>query len=207
MIKDYHFSSDVQSAIYDDNTHSWKIHLQNSDTYTSRFLITGIGLLSEPTLPNIEGKESFTGDSFHTSRWPHTPVNFSGKRVAVIGTGASGVQVIQEICKDVGHLTVFQRRPNWCAPLHNASIGQDEMKNIRSRYKEIFERCSRTQAGFLHTVDPRSTFEVSEEERYAFWEHLYARKGFGIWQGNFKDVLTDPTAKKDMSDFIANKIR
>ncbi len=207
LIKDIQFSSDVQSAIYDDNTHSWKIHLQNSDTYTSRFLITGIGLLSEPTLPNIEGKESFTGDSFHTSRWPHTPVNFSGKRVAVIGTGASGVQVIQEICKDVGHLTVFQRRPNWCAPLHNASIGQDEMKNIRSRYKEIFERCSRTQAGFLHTVDPRSTFEVSEEERYAFWEHLYASKGFGIWQGNFKDVLTDPKANKDMSDFIANKIR
>jgi len=207
LIRDIQFSSDVQSAAYDDTTRSWKIQLQNSDTYTSRFLITGIGLLSEPTLPNIEGIESFTGDSFHTSRWPHTPVNFSGKRVAVIGTGASGVQVIQEICKDVGQLTVFQRRPNWCAPLHNANIGQDEMKDIRSRYNEIFERCSQTQAGFLHTVDSRNTFEVSEEDRYAFWEHLYASKGFGIWQGNFKDVLTDAKANKAMSDFIANKIR
>ncbi len=207
LVRDIQFSSDVQSAIYDDTTRSWKIQLQNSNTYTSRFLITGVGLLSEPTLPNIEGIESFTGDSFHTSRWPHTPVNFSGKRVAVIGTGASGVQVIQEICKDVGRLTVFQRRPNWCAPLHNANIGQDEMKDIRSRYNEIFERCSQTQAGFLHTVDPRSTFEVSEEERYAFWEHLYASKGFGIWQGNFKDVLTNPEANKAMSDFIANKIK
>jgi len=207
LIRDIQFSSDVQSAIYDDTTHSWKIQLQNSNTYTSRFLITGVGLLSEPTLPNIEGIESFTGDSFHTSRWPHTPVNFSGKRVAVIGTGASGVQVIQEICKDVGRLTVFQRRPNWCAPLHNANIGQDEMKDIRSRYNEIFERCSQTQAGFLHTVDPRSTFDVSEEDRYAFWEHLYASKGFGIWQGNFKDMLTNPKANKAMSDFIANKIR
>ena len=207
LIRHIQFSSDVQSAIYDDTTRSWKIQLQNSDTYTSRFLITGIGLLSEPTLPNIEGIESFTGDSFHTSRWPHTPVSFSGKRVAVIGTGASGVQVIQEICKDVGCLTVFQRRPNWCAPLHNENIGQDEMKDIRSRYNEIFRRCSQTQAGFLHTVDPRSTFDVSEEDRYAFWEHLYASKGFGIWQGNFKDVLTDPKANKAMSDFIANKIR
>ena len=207
LIKHIQFSSDVQSAIYDDTTRSWKIQLQNSDTYTSRFLITGIGLLSEPTLPNIEGIESFTGDSFHTSRWPHTPVSFSGKRVAVIGTGASGVQVIQEICKDVGCLTVFQRRPNWCAPLHNENIGQDEMKDIRSRYNEIFRRCSQTQAGFLHTVDPRSTFDVSEEDRYAFWEHLYASKGFGIWQGNFKDMLTNPKANKAMSDFIANKIR
>jgi len=207
LTRDIQFSSDVQSAIYDDTTRSWKIRLQNSDAHTSRFLITGIGLLSEPTLPNIEGIESFTGDSFHTSRWPHTPVNFSGKRVAVIGTGASGVQVIQEICKDVGRLTVFQRRPNWCAPLHNANIGQDEMNDIRSRYNEIFERCSQTQAGFLHTVDPRNTFEVSQEDRYAFWEHLYASKGFGIWQGNFKDVLTDPKANKAMSDFIANKIR
>ena len=205
--RDIQFSSDVQSAIYDDTTRSWKIQLQNSDTYTSRFLITGIGLLSEPTLPKIEGIESFTGDSFHTSRWPHTPVNFSGKRVAIIGTGASGVQVIQEICKNVGRLSVFQRRPNWCAPLHNANIGPDEMKDIRSQYNAIFERCSQTQAGFLHTVDPRSTFEVSEEERYAFWEHLYASKGFGIWQGNFKDVLTDPKANEAMSDFIANKIR
>ncbi len=205
--RDIQFSSDVQSAIYDDTTRSWKIQLQNSDTYTSRFLITGIGLLSEPTLPKIEGIESFTGDSFHTSRWPHAPVNFSGKRVAIIGTGASGVQVIQEICKNVGRLSVFQRRPNWCAPLHNANIGPDEMKDIRSQYNAIFERCSQTQAGFLHTVDPRSTFEVSEEERYAFWEHLYASKGFGIWQGNFKDVLTDPKANEAMSDFIANKIR
>ena len=81
------------------------------------------------------------------------------------------------------------------------------MKDIRSRYNEIFERCSQTQAGFLHTVDPRSTFEVSEEERYVFWEHLYASKGFGIWQGNFKDVLTNPEANKAMSEFIANKIK
>ena len=125
----------------------------------------------------------------------------------MVGTGATGVQTIQEVCKDVGHLTVFQRRPNWCAPLHNSKIGPDEMEEIRARYNEIFETCNQTAAGFLHTADSRLTFEVSEEQRYEFWEYLYASKGFGIWQGNFKDVPTDPKANQAMSDFIADKIR
>lgn len=207
LIKDIRFSSDVTSAHYSDDTRSWQIRLQDGSVYRSRFLITGIGILSEPTLPKIEGIESFKGHSFHTSRWPHTPVDLAGKRVAVIGTGASGVQTIQEACKYAGHLTVFQRRPNWCAPLHNSNIKPDEMKAIRSGYKDMFELCAQTRAGFLHTADPRGTFEVSEKERYEFWEHLYASKGFGIWQGNFKDVATDPEANKVMSDFVADKIR
>ena len=207
LIKDIRFSSDVTSAHYSDDTRSWQIRLQDGSVYRSRFLITGIGILSEPTLPKIEGIESFKGHSFHTSRWPHAPVDLAGKRVAVIGTGASGVQTIQEACKYAGHLTVFQRRPNWCAPLHNSNIKPDEMKAIRSGYKDMFELCAQTRAGFLHTADPRGTFEVSEKERYEFWEHLYASKGFGIWQGNFGDVATDPEANKVMSDFVADKIR
>ena len=207
LIKDIQFSSDVQSAIYSDATRSWEIQLQDGSRFTSRFLITGIGLLSQPTLPRISGIDTFKGLSFHTSRWPHEPVTYAGKRVAVIGTGATGVQTIQEVCKDVGHLTVFQRRPNWCAPLHNAKIGPREMKDIRASYTEIFETCNQTAAGFLHTADERSTFEVAEKDRYEFWENLYASKGFGIWQGNFKDVLSDPKANKAMSDFIADKIR
>ena len=207
LIKDIQFSSDVQSAIYSDTTRSWEIQLQDGSRFTSRFLITGIGLLSQPTLPRIAGIDTFKGQSFHTSRWPHEPVTYAGKRVAVIGTGATGVQTIQEVCKDVGHLTVFQRRPNWCAPLHNAKIGPREMKDIRASYTEIFETCNQTAAGFLHTADERSTFEVAEKDRYEFWENLYASKGFGIWQGNFKDVLSDPKANKAMSDFIADKIR
>ena len=207
LIKDIQFSSDVQSAIYRDDTRSWEIQLQDGNRFSSRFLITGIGLLSQPTLPRIPGIDSFNGQSFHTSRWPHEPVSYKGKRVAVVGTGATGVQTIQEVCKDVGHLTVFQRRPNWCAPLHNSKIEPDEMQEIRARYNEIFETCNQTAAGFLHTADSRSTFEVSEEQRYEFWEYLYASKGFGIWQGNFKDVPTDPKANKAMSDFIADKIR
>ena len=207
LYKDIQFSSEVKSATYRDDTRSWEIQLQDGSKFKCRFLITGIGLLSQPTLPKIPGIDSFKGQSFHTSRWPHESVSYSGKRVAVIGTGATGVQTIQEICKDVGHLTVFQRRPNWCAPLHNAKIEPDEMKEIRAGYEAIFETCNQTAAGFLHTADSRSTFEVSADERYEFWENLYASKGFGIWQGNFKDGLIDPKANEAMSEFVANKIR
>ena len=205
--KDIQFSSTVKSAVYDDGTRSWQVQLQDGNSYQSRFLITGIGNFSQPTLPKIEGIDSFGGKSFHTSRWPHTPVNFAGERVAVIGTGATGVQTIQEVSKDVGHLTVFQRRPNWCAPLHNSEIELDEMEVIRAGYDAMFERCAQTQSGFIHTADPRGTFEVTIEERYEFWEQLYASPGFGIWQGNFKDILTDPEANRAISDFIADKIR
>jgi cation diffusion facilitator CzcD-associated flavoprotein CzcO len=175
--------------------------------YRTRFLITAIGPLSAPTMPRIEGVESFDGQSFHTARWPHEPVSFEGKRVAVIGTGATGVQTIQEVAKTAGTLTVFQRTPNWCAPLHNSKIFKEEMQRIRAGYPEMFQRCQETFACFLHTPDPRNTFDVSPEEREAFWEKRYAEPGFGIWQGNFKDILTNREANKALSDFVASKIR
>ncbi len=207
LLKHIQFSSTVESAIYSEDKRAWQIQLETGGSYMSRFLITGIGILSQPTLPSFEGITVFKGRSFHTSRWPHEDVAFKGEKVAVIGTGASGVQTIQEIAKTVGHLTVFQRRPNWCTPLHNAKIDINEMSEIKASYPDIFERCYQTQAGFLHTIDPRGTFEVTEEEREEFWEKLYAGRGFGTWQGNFKDVLVDPKANKAMSDFVANKIR
>ena len=207
LTKDIQFDSMVEKAIFNEENRYWEIQLSDSSIHRARFLITGIGLLSEPTLPKIEGINNFAGRSFHTSRWPHEIVNFKDKKVAIIGTGASGVQTIQEVAKTVGHLTVFQRRPNWCAPLHNKKIAPKEMVEIRDKYPDIFARCKETQAGFIHTVDPRGTFEVPEEVRLSFWEELYASPGFGIWQGNFKDILTDPKANKEISEFIAGKIR
>ena len=205
--KDIQFSSAVESAVYDEDTRSWEVGLEDGTTCKSRFLITGVGILSQPVMPKIEGIESFQGQSFHTARWPHSPVDFADKRVAVIGTGATGVQTIQEVAKNVGHLAVFQLRPEWCAPLHNSKIDPDEMEAIRAGYDEMFEHCAKTTAAFIHDVDPRGAFEVTDEERYEFWERLYASPGFGIWQGNFKDILTNPKANKAISDFIAGKIR
>ena len=205
--RDIQFRSRVVAAIYDEDTRSWTIALEDGSRFRSRFLITAIGPLSTPTLPRIEGVDTFQGQSFHTARWPHEPVDFAGKRVAVIGTGATGVQTIQTIARTVGHLTVFQRTPNWCAPLHNSKIDPDTQARIKSGYPEMFKRCQETFACFLHTPDPRGAFEVSDEEREAFYEKLYAERGFGIWQGNFRDILIDRKANATISDFVARKIR
>ncbi|MFM9888552.1 MAG: flavin-containing monooxygenase [Burkholderiales bacterium] len=205
--RDIQFSSRVIAAIYDEGAHCWNLTLEDGSNHCSRFLVTAVGPLSAPTMPRIAGVADFKGQSFHTARWPKAPVSFAGKRVAVLGTGATGVQTIQEVAKTAGHLTVFQRRPNWCTPLHNRKIDAQEMASIRAGYPEIFRRCQETAACFVHTTDPRGTFDVTEEEREAFWEKLYASPGFGIWLGNFRDILIDRAANKLISDFVAKKIR
>jgi cation diffusion facilitator CzcD-associated flavoprotein CzcO len=205
--RDIQFRSTVTAAIYDEQTRSWNVTLADDSRFRTRFLVTAIGPLSTPTMPRIEGVDTFQGQSFHTARWPHEPVDFTGQRVAVIGTGATGVQTIQTIAKSVGHLTVFQRTPNWCAPLHNSKIDAETQSKIKSGYPEMFKRCQETFACFLHTPDPRGTFEVSDEECEAFFEKLYAERGFGIWQGNFRDILIDRKANAVISDFVARKIR
>ena len=205
--RDIQFRSTVTAAIYDEQTRSWNVTLADDSRFRTRFLITAIGPLSTPTMPRIEGVDAFQGQSFHTARWPHEPVDFTGQRVAVIGTGATGVQTIQTIAKSVGHLTVFQRTPNWCAPLHNGKIDAETQREIKSGYPGMFKRCQETFACFLHTPDPRGTFEVSDEDREAFFEKLYAERGFGIWQGNFRDILVDRKANAVISDFVARKIR
>ena len=205
--RDIQFSSRVAAAHYCEETRSWEITLEDGDRYSTRLLITAIGILSAPTMPNIPGISSFEGQSCHTHSWPKEGVDFAGKRVGIIGTGATAVQTIQEIAKTVGHLTVFQRTANWCAPLHNGKISEAEMRDIRARYSEILALCRETPGCYIHNPDPRKTLEVTEEEREAFWEKLYAEPGFGIWQGNFSDMLTDRAANALASEFVARKIR
>jgi len=158
--RDIRFRSRVVSAHYQDVARRWDITLEDGQCFAARFMITAIGPLSAPTMPAIPGVDSFEGPSFHTARWPHEPVDLAGKRIAVIGTGATGVQTIQEVAKTAGHLTVFQRTPNWCAPLLNAKIGPEEMVRIRAGYPQMFQRCQETFGCFLHTPEPRGTFEV-----------------------------------------------
>jgi len=205
--KDIQFDSRVASATFDEAESSWEIESEDGRRARARFLITAVGPLSAPTLPNFEGMDEFRGESYHTARWPHEPVDFSGKRVGVIGTGATGVQVIQEVAKTAAHLTVFQRTPNWCAPLHNAPIDAKTQAEIKSSYPEIFRKCRESHGGFLHSPDPRSALEVDAEEREAFWEKRYAEPGFGIWMGNFVDILTNQDANDLMSEFMRRKIR
>ena len=205
--RDIQFRSRVTAAHYQEKDRAWDVTLEDGSKHRARFLVTAVGPLSAPTMPRIEGVESFAGQRFHTATWPHEPVNFAGKRVAVIGTGATGVQAIAEIAKTVGHLTVFQRTPNWCKPLHNGPIDAASQARIKATYPEMFRRCQETYACFIHTPDPRGTFEVTPQEREAFLERLYATPGFGMWQGNFRDMLTNREANTVISAFVASKIR
>ncbi len=205
--RDMQFSSRVSAAHWNDEAGQWTVTLESGETAGARFLFTAIGILSAHTLPRIPGVESFRGPAYHPARWPHTPVDFTGKRVGVIGTGATAIQAIPEIAKQAQHLTVFQRRPNWAAPLHNSKISKAEMEEIKTRYTEIYARCAGTPGWFIHAPDPRKALDVPAEEREAFWEMRYAEPGFGIWMANFSDILVDEKANAAISDFIARKIR
>ena len=205
--RDIRFESVVTQCTFDEMSDEWEVEVEDGFKVRCRFLITAIGILSKPLIPDIDGMDDFTGPSFHTARWPHEEVAFTGKRVGIIGTGATAVQLIQEVAKTAKHLTVLQRSPNWCAPLHNGPIDPSEMADIRSRYDEIFERCRKSFSGFIHDSDDRRALEVSKEEREALYEELYASPGFGIWIGNFRDVLVDEEANATLSHFIARKIR
>jgi cation diffusion facilitator CzcD-associated flavoprotein CzcO len=197
----------VTAVHYKEKERIWEVALSDGSLCRARFVIAAVGVLTVPTFPNIEGRESFAGESFHTSRWPHETVSFRGKRVGVIGTGATGVQIIQEVAKTAGSLTVFQRTPNYCVPINNGKISETEQSTLKANYPKIFERCRRTAGWFLHTPDERSVFDVPDLEREAFFERLYADRGLGIWQGNFRDILTDPEANAVISEFIRKKIR
>jgi cation diffusion facilitator CzcD-associated flavoprotein CzcO len=205
--KDMQFHSRVSRAEFGDAANTWTVTLETGEQATAPLMITALGPLSAYTLPNIPGRDSFAGQAVHTARWPHQGLDLKGKRVGIIGTGATAIQAIQTIAKDVGHLTVFQRTPNWAAPLHNSRITPEEQAKIKASYDEIFERCRQTDTCFIHQADRRKTAEVSPEEREAFWEKLYGEPGFGIWVGNFSDILTDKAANAIATEYMAKKIR
>ncbi len=205
--RDIHFNSRVTAAHWQEDTRQWVVTLETGSQWRCRFLFTALGPLSAHTMPNIPGVEAYKGEAHHTARWPHEPVDFKGKRVGIIGTGATSIQILPVIAPQVKSLTVFQRTPNWAAPLHNSRITPEQHDDIRNRYPEIFARCKETVSCFIHTPDPRKTFDVTDEEREAFWEKLYAEPGFGIWMANFRDILVDQKANDAISAFIAKKIR
>ena len=201
------FGCRVETMTFDDDADAWQLALGDGREISTRFVATAVGVLSAPTMPKFAGMESFEGRSFHAFHWPHEPLDLEGKRVAVIGTGATAIQLIPEVAKAAKHLTVFQRRPNWAAPLNNAPISAEEMATIRERYDEIFATCARTPGGFEHEPDRRGFDAVSPEERRALWDKLYDEPGFGIWLRNFVEIFIDEKANAEFSDYIAERIR
>lgn len=201
------FGCRVEAMTFDEHTDTWSVTLGDGRTLSSRFVITALGPLSTPTLPKIDGMEDFKGASFHPAHWPHEPLDLGGKRVAIIGTGATAIQIIPVVAEQAGHLTVFQRRANWAAPLNNGPLGKREMDDIKTRYDAIFEACARSPAAFEHKPDPRSFYDLTPDERRAFWDRLYDEPGFSIWLANFAEIFVDEKANAEFSDYIAERIR
>jgi cation diffusion facilitator CzcD-associated flavoprotein CzcO len=212
--RDIQFNTRIVRATYDENAVCWEVESDTGEVTRATFLITAMGPLSALQMPAVPGRDDFEGDSWHTAEWPRDPegfgakpYDFEGKRVGVVGTGSTGVQVIQELSKLVEHLYVFQRTGNWCAPLGNSKIDATKMEEIRKNYPAIFEHCNKTFGSFMTDFAPKSGLEVSDEEREAFFEQLYNEPGFGIWLGVYYDAYSNKQVNQMLSDFIARKIR
>src|SRR6185437_2779944 len=197
----------VTAAAYDESAAWWTVVVNGDTEIRTRFLIAATGVLSVPYFPDVPGRDDFRGESFHTGLWPATPVDFAGKRVAVVGTGSSGVQLIPCIADEVASLTVYQRTANWCTPLNNAPITPDEQRQLRADFEAIRETLSTSASGFLHAPYDRATFDDSNAERVAFFEKMWNSPGFSKLTSHYTDLLFDPAANAQWCDFIADKIR
>ena len=201
------FRTAVTSAEYDDASGTWAVALGDGSHQRAQFFVAATGVLSVPYFPEVPGREDFGGEQYHTGLWPAAPVDFAGKRVAVIGTGSSGVQVIPAIADDVASLTVFQRSANWCTPLNNAPITPEEQAQLRADFESMREVLNTSVAGFLHTAHDRATFDDSDDERRAFFEKMWRSPGFSKLSSNYTDLLLDEAANAEWCEFIAAKVR
>jgi len=201
------FDAKVSSAVYDESSGTWTVVVDDGSEYTARFFVAATGVLSVPYFPDVPGREDFRGESYHTGLWPTTPVDFAGKRVGVIGTGSSGVQIVPVIADEVASLTVYQRSANWCTPLNNAPITTGEQAQLRADFDEICNVLNTSASGFLHQANDRAAFDDSKAERQAFYERMWNTPGFGKLISHYTDVMFDEAANAEWCAFIAAKVR
>jgi cation diffusion facilitator CzcD-associated flavoprotein CzcO len=201
------FGARVTAAVFDEATATWTVTTDDGTSVRARFLVTATGVLSVPYLPDVPGREAFRGVQHHTGRWPAEPVDVTGKRVAVIGTSSSGVQVVAAIVDEVASLTVYQRSANWCTPLNNRPITPDEQEELRAGFEQLRDTVNTSIHGFHHPMNPRSAFDDSREDRLAFFEEMWASPGFMKFTSNYADILTNPDANAEWCEFIAGKVR
>ena len=200
------FNTRVTAARFLEDTNQWEVETDQGDRVTARFLITGIGCISTGNVPDIKGLDSFRGEWYHTGNWPHEKVEFAGKRVAVIGTGSSGVQSIPVIAGQAERLTVFQRTPQYTIPARHETVDRRFIEEeVKPHYDEIVEKIKST--GHLAVQDERSALEVTAEERREKYEAAWAEGGHKFVAASFRDVMTDIRANETMADFIRSKIR
>ncbi len=203
---DMQFDTRVRAAEWDENRLGWTVTTEAGDKLTARYVVMATGCLSSFNVPEFPGLENFSGDVYHTARWPEDGVDFTGRRVAVIGTGSSGVQTIPVVAEQADRLTVFQRTPNYVIPAHNRPMDPDEVAEIRANYPALREVAKKTFSGNIFELGGPSALAVSEEERNAEYERRWQTGGLSFMAA-YADFMTSEEANETASEFVRGKIR
>jgi cyclohexanone monooxygenase len=204
--KDFTFGAEVTALDFDEAAGRWTLRTRSGDAVEARYVVTAVGCLSAANQPGFPGAETFRGLSLHTGNWPREPVDFTGQRVAVIGTGASGIQAIPVIAGQAAQLSVFQRTPQFTIPAENGPLDQDLVALWKSNYPEWRRRARHSAAGFPYVASITSALEVTAAERQAAFEAMWGAGGFTFLSGTFCDLLLSEEANKTAADFVRSKI-
>ncbi len=204
--RDIVFDSRVSEAVFHSDRNTWTVTADTGAQYAARFFITAVGCLSAANIPEIPGLDEFEGDWYHTGQWPHEKVDFTGKRVGIIGTGSTGIQAIPVIAAEAQHLTVFQRTPNYSIPARNRPLRSDESAEIKAGYADIRDIQRLTTNGHPWLLNDELALAVPAQQRAATYEAAWAIGGLRM-RATYQDILTDLAANTTISDFIRDKIR
>jgi len=197
----------VVSAAYDEAANRWTVRTEAGAVVRARWVIAASGGLSVPHYPEIDGLADFQGIAHHTGAWPHTPVDFTGKRVAIIGNGPSGAQLLPAIAGTVAAVDVYQRSPTWLTPLNNAPISDERHAWLTASFDDIAATLSTAASGFLHKPAGKFSTDDSFEERQAFYETIWRSPGFAKLSSNYYDMTTNREVNLEFCEFLAGKIR
>ena len=201
------FNTSVKSAKFDEKLKNWIVET-DSKSYSSKFCVMATGTLSSIKQPNFDGLENFKGDWYVTGEWPHEKLDFTSKKVAIIGTGSSAVQSIPVIAQEAKNLTVFQRSPNYTIPANNRPLTEKELSNAKSSYDQIREKAKYTRAGIgYNQFEERKLLDLSSEEIKKELNNRWKIGGQEIFTAGFTDVGVNVEANKIVADFVKSKIK
>jgi cation diffusion facilitator CzcD-associated flavoprotein CzcO len=204
--RDIAFNTRVVSAALDETTLRWTVTTDGGQALSARFCVMATGPLSAAITPDFSGLDTFAGEIYHTAAWPHDPVDFTGKRVAVIGTGSSGIQSIPIIAEQATHLYVFQRTPNYSVPARNKPLSTEELDDIKATYTERRRLSWRSGGGSPHITASKPTMEFTPEERRAAFETRWQLGGV-LFSKTFPDQMIDLEANDEARKFFEEKVR
>jgi acetone monooxygenase len=203
--RDIQFDTTINSAHFDEATGRWTIRTDDGQTIDARFLVTCCGMLSAPLSSMFPGQETFKGTLIHTARWPAESIDLAGKRVAVVGIGATGIQVVQTIAGQVGHLTVFVRTPQYIIPMNNPKFTPEDQEAYKAKFASLAERLPHTFTGFEHDFEHAWT-DLTPEQRHAVLEEVWKDGSLKFWIASFGELFFDPEVSEQISVFVREKM-